>query len=117
VTLLGQETLTVTPYTVAEASGVLVPSAGTPFTVIGTVLPISDRTLQMLDEGTRASARFELYVEGTDPAPDMSATGSAADRTTWNGRTYKLIGVRDYTQHTTGIPHKRYVLAEVGSDE
>ena len=117
MTLLGQETLTVTPYTVTETNGVLTPSAGTPFTVKGTVLPISDRALEMLPEGARTSARFELYVEGTSPTPQTASTGRAADRTVWGGRTYKLIATRDYTQHTTGLPHRRYVLAEVGSDE
>ena len=92
-------------------------AAGTPFSVVGTVLPISDRTLEMLPEGARTSARFELFVEGTDPQIETASSGKAACRTTWGGRTYRVISTRDYTQHTTGIPHRRYALAEVGGDE
>ena len=117
MSLLGAETLTVTPYTVSIVDHVPTPAAGTPYTVTGSVLPIGERALQMLPEGARSSARFELYVEGTDPIPNTAEAGKAADRVSWGGRSYVVTGVQDYTQHTTGLPHRRYVMLEVGSDE
>lgn len=117
MTLLGQQSLTVTPYTVSIVDHVPTPAAGTPYTVQGTVLPIGERTLSMLPEGSRTKARFELYVEGTDPITKTAEAGKAADRVAWKGRSYVVTGVQDYTQHTTGLPHRRYVMLEVGSDE
>jgi hypothetical protein len=59
---------------------------------------------------------FELFVEG-DPAIQTASSGRGGDRLTWHGRSYVVHGTQDYTQHTTGIPHRRYVLEEVGGDE
>jgi hypothetical protein len=100
--------LTVTPYTASFVNGVPTLSAGTPFDVIGTVLPVSARTLEMLPESARTSASFELFVEG-DPVIQTATSGRGGDRLSWHGKSYVVHGTQDYTQHSSG--------EEVGDDE
>ena len=118
MTLLGAQSLTVTPYTATLANGRYAPVAGTPYVVTGTIVPLSAMDLERLPEGARTSARFALYVEG-DPAVKTTrpGAGTPADRVAWNGKGYVVSGETDLTMHSTGLPHRSYVLSEVGDDE
>jgi len=122
MTLLGSETVTVTPQTQTTTAGVIGLVAGTPFTAVGTVVPSSPRQTEQLSEAARVRARWIMYVEGTAPAikiTDMSASPrTPGDRITRaNGKVYVALGEIDFTIHATGLPHKTYLLAEVAGDE
>jgi len=114
--LLGASTVTVTPQTGAWADGEWTSSAGASYTVTATIVPIGQEDLQRLPEAARASARWMMYVEGS-PSLSMGGGSSAADRVTWQGRELVVVGIIDYSMHATGLPHKAYILAEVGDDE
>lgn len=121
MSLLGTETLTVTPQTAALVSGRYQLTPGTSFTVTGTVLPIPGKTLERLSEGARQTAVHRLLVEGQDPGIRITDTASPshpADRITRaDGRVYVAAGDMDLGIHTTGLPHHGYILHKVQGDE
>ncbi len=119
--MLGVKTITVNRYALAwDAAGQ--PVIGAPastFTVRGSVQPLGDRVLVKLDEGTRLLARFAMYVKKGQPELHTAGKDSAtlADFAVWHDREYAIYGDQDWTDHTPGIPHRSYVLVEIGQDE
>jgi hypothetical protein len=119
MSLLGSEIVTVTPQTQALVSGKYKLVPGTPYTVRGTVLPVPGQVLAMMPEGARTSARFVLYVEG-NPAivtTDNASPEKPADRITRGGFEYTVTSNLDLSVHTTGLPHRSFILHRKGGDE
>jgi len=100
--------------------GKWVPSTTTDqFTVIGSLQPLNAREIEMLPEGTRTKARFSFYCESNQPflkTTDLNGQ-KGSDRFLWNGNEYLVFAIGDWQLHLNGIPHKAYVLIEVGNDE
>ncbi len=113
MTLLGEETVTVTPQTQSLTAGKIGLTPGAPFTLQATVLPIGFNELQRLPEASRTSASFSMIVEG-DQALRVKAP---ADRVQTSQGECVVIGEVDFTQHTTGLPHRTYILALRSGDE
>jgi hypothetical protein len=119
MSLLGAETITVTPQTQTLVDGryQLVPGAS--YTVTGTVLPIPGQVLAKLPEAARTTARYVLYVEGD---PGISTTDNAspehpADRVTRKGFEYTVASNLDLSIHASGLPHRQFILHRKGGDE
>lgn len=120
MSMLGEETVTVTPQTQQRVNGRYQLVPGTSYDVIGTVLPIPGAVLQRLEEGARRNARYILYVEG-DPQIQTTQTASPehpADRVTReDGKTYVVASNVDFSVHASGLPHRQFILNEVAGDE
>ncbi len=120
MTLLGKETLTVTPQTQTRVAGKYQLVPGTPYTVKGTVLPVPGATLQRLEEGARKTAKFVLYVKG-DPGirtTDVATPSTPADRVTRaDGSEYVVSSNTDFSIHKKGLPHRQFLLHQVAGDE
>lgn len=119
MSLLGAETITVTPQTQTLVDGRYQLVPGTPYTVRGTVLPVPGQVLAKLPEGARTTARYVLYVEG-DPGivtTDTASPEKPADRITRKGQTYTVASNLDLSIHTSGLPHRQYLLHQRGGDE
>lgn len=119
MTLLGQETLTVTPYTGSWDGDYTATPAAT-FTVDGSVQPLAPgEDVEGLDEGDRIRARAWLLVEDgqTEISPTDLAAQTPSDRVAWQGKDYEVMSRADWTPHSTGLPHKVFLLLLVGEDE
>lgn len=86
---------------------------GDPILFWGSVQPIGQATIQLLPEGSRRSARWQIFAEPPAPVLDMAKRY----RITTSKGTMMLIGDVDNTGHTTGLPHVVYACAAVGADE
>jgi hypothetical protein len=121
MSLLGSETLTVTPQTAALVDGTYQLTPGASFSVVGTVLPIPGKALQRLSEGARQTATHRLIVEGQDPGiriTDTASPSNPADRVTRaDGRVYVASTDMDLGIHATGLPNHGYILHKVQGDE
>lgn len=113
VTLLGEETVTVTPQTQSLTAGVIGLTPGAPFPLQATILPVGLHELKRLPEASRTSARFSMIVEG-DVALRVKAPASRVD---CSAGACVVIGEVDYTIHKTGLPHRTYILALRSGDE
>jgi hypothetical protein len=119
--MLGAKVHTVTPQTTSLVAGRYALVPGTPYTVVGTILPAGPREVQRLEEAARVSAKYTLYVEGTAPpikvADQNAVPKTPGDRIAWKGRNYVVSAELDFTEHDTGLPHKSYILSEIAGDE
>ena len=118
--MIGTETITVIPQGPAirtDGKYSLDPQAT--YTVKGSIQPAGPAVIAQLSDLARRSAAFVMFVEGTAPAIELAdpATRRPSDRVTRAGKTYVVLKELDFTPHTTGLPHKQYVIQEVGSDE
>ena len=120
MSMLGTETVTITPQTAALVDGVWQLTPGSSYTVTGTVLPVPGAVLQRLSEGARRRAVYVLYVEGnpTINTTETASPSTPADRAARaNGETYVVSTNLDLSIHGTGLPHRQYILDRVAGDE
>lgn len=76
------------------------------------------RAVQLLPVGARTSAKFMVYTDDKQPELRPTVPGqSASDLIAYAGRDFKLFELGDWTSHKAGIPHRAYVMVEVGADE
>lgn len=120
MTLLGQQAHTVHRFDAAAyVDRVWTLGAPTVLSITGSLQPLRPHELQLLEEGVRARGAWKLYARASEmelrtASPDGA---TAADRVLANGRTLEVHGVDDYSLHTGGVAHRRYILVEVGGDE
>jgi len=82
------------------------------------VQPLTWRQRQALEEGSRLSARFVMYVRGNpDIRPGGRDENQPADFAVWKGEEYEIEADQDWTEHTRGLPHRSYILLEVAHGE
>jgi hypothetical protein len=106
--LLGAEYYTVTrPGAVTFVGGLRQVAAGSTFSIYASVQPLTGRQLQMLPEAFRTAARYKLYTESQ---LQVAAEGRLADRVSVDGESFEVHELGVWTNHTTGVPHYRYVL-------
>lgn len=119
------------PYTVkryAEGTvvdGDLVAPAPTELEVVGVIDPLTPRQLELLPQGTRQRAKWQLLVE--DPLQPVLRLASVvgqteSDRIVYAGREYVVESDMDFSDPPAGDPggdtaHHNYVLAEESEDE
>lgn len=120
--ILGASTLTVSSVAAGSYSlttGAWTDGATTTFTVSGSWQPLTGREVQALPEAyrTRQTARLFTAPASAELFPSDPATGRRADVVTRAGRQYLVISASDWTDHTGGVPHRAYTLAEVGADQ
>ncbi|MFA6605149.1 MAG: hypothetical protein WCS88_04085 [Patescibacteria group bacterium] len=92
--------------------------AGTPelSSVPMSVQPLNGRELQNLPEGQRTRGTFKAYTL-TELVTVQMTSPHLCDLVTWHSRNYEVHGVEDWTAHTSGQPHFKYLLVEVAEDE
>ena len=120
MTILGKEKLTVTRRTGDYTNGAWVPVLDSTFTIKANVQPMPARQLEMLPEAARTKGAFICYADNRQtPLRVLDLTGKGMpDRVARaDGRSYEVHSLGDWTSHTTGLPHRAYVLVEVGADE
>lgn len=116
--MIGTEWVTVTRRVGHYLRGVWVPlGQSQKIPVLATVTPLDPRTAVLISEGMRTTARYEMYA--ADGEPELrcgSVVGEqAADRVTYRAHDYVVQSVEDMTT-TAGVPHRHYVLTEIGDD-
>ncbi len=120
MTLLGAETVTVQHYTQTRSKGRAVPAtSGDSFTAVASIQPVVGEVMHMLPVGARMAAEFLMLVED-DPGIRATDIGSQtpSDRVTRaSGEVFRVHTLRDWTPHTTGLPHHAYILKRVADDE
>jgi hypothetical protein len=120
MTILGTETVTVQHYLATTIDGRRGISAdGSPFTLIGSIQPVTGKMIEMLPEGARESAEYVMYVEGDPDLRIMSIDDQyAADRVMrTDGNTYEVVEIMRWEIHGAGLPHKAVALKRIGDDE
>lgn len=93
------ETVTFTRYAAgSRTAGVVTPGAISTFDAVVSVQPMSPRQVAMLPEGIRQ--RSPLWVgTGTELKATDPTSGAVGDTFTWQGRSYEITGVEDWTVH------------------
>lgn len=117
--MIADQTLTVTRFAQGEwTDGVFVPGDDSTFAIRCSVQPIAGYQLESLPEGARKSARYNLYVHPDSPAlRTVSVDGAlTADRVTYDGRSWIVHSVANWTIHTLGARHHAYVLIAQGDE-
>jgi len=113
--LLGAQQVTITPQSGSYSGGVWTSTPGASYQATATIIPAPKEELERLPEGARTKSYWLIYVEGEELT--VGSPGKAADRVTWQGRELVVIAESDYSAHASGVPHRAYLLAEVGDDE
>lgn len=121
MTILGLEELTVARASEGGewSSGVFVPAEITSLTVYGSVQPVKVTGTELLPQAARTRGAMWLYVDQHTElyTVDLSWQTPPDRVTRKDGKEYEVHGVGDWTQHKAGVPHRVYVLTEVGADE
>jgi hypothetical protein len=110
--LLGARSYTVTRTAGAYVNGIWTDLAVETIRVRGSLQPMSGRDLDQLPEGERTAGQWKLY---TETELRTSATGPA-DTLQARGRALKVMAEIPWPDHTQGVPHRKYRLAEPGED-
>jgi len=94
-------------------------TVATGLTITASVQPITPELMEDLPGGNRTSARFVMYA----PAGQMQlitvdiSSKLRPDRVLFQGRSYNVQSIGNWSAHTTGLPHQEYVMIQVGDDE
>lgn len=117
-TFLGQAVYTVhRPPAGAYVDGEWVEGPSSPFSVLASIQPLTGRELEALPEGMRTRGRFKMYTEAVlRTVQECSAGGVKPDLVEAFGRLLEVQTVLDFQNHTTGLPHVKYLLGEPGGD-
>jgi len=100
------------------SAGVRVPGSETSSTIRGSLQALSGKALERLPEGQRARATNVIYTYPDVPLRTVSvANQTPPDLIDSGGNRYEVINTEDWTQHVSGIPHHRAVLALIDADE
>jgi hypothetical protein len=78
------------------------------------VQPLNDREIQMMPQGEWQKEMIKIYSDGYLKSSEEVGL-EPADLVQYNGKTYKVLRVRDYSQIPIGIPYYRSVAALVGT--
>tara|TARA_R110002167_G_scaffold37037_1_gene116430 strand:- start:2342 stop:2701 length:360 start_codon:yes stop_codon:yes gene_type:complete len=78
-----------------DATGIWTQTAASQFDVTGTVLPASIEETEQLQAG---GVNEEVIKLLTDVELQLETDTNAADRLEWNGRSYKILRVKDNNQ-------------------
>ena len=78
-----------------DATGIWAQTATSQFSVTGTVLPASIEETEQLQAG---GVNEEVIKLLTDVELQLETDTNAADRLEWNGRSYKILRVKDNSQ-------------------
>lgn len=100
--ILGEESVTLTPYTNARGSttGRTTSTAGTPSTILASVQPANGDDLQTLPEGERTRKARKFYTT------TALSVGPPGDRITVGGEVYE---VRHVEQVRSVLPHYKAI--------
>jgi hypothetical protein len=114
--LLGATTVAITHRPGGYVDGEWV--QGTPSVTSGSlsVQVLTARELEKLPELQRTRASFKAY-SATELQTVQMSDPHQCDLVAWHGRNYEVHGVEDWTAHTGGLVHYKYLLVEVGEDE
>jgi hypothetical protein len=119
--ILGPQTITVERNAAGTyVDGVYVPGAAdAPFTVVGAIDVAPPRIVDMLPEAARVRARWTLYCDSLQTALKVTdlAVPRSGDKLTVRGFSYRVTEVGDWTHHSMGVPHRQYIMLEIGDDE
>lgn len=117
--MLGTTTITITPQTGTYTAGRYVATGGTPYTATAQVEDVDPRTAEQLPEGAREKCKKVARIAGTTVAvkPADVNTGYPGDRVSYRSDSYVVLAVRDYRDHSAGLPHVEAFMALVGDDE
>ena len=98
--------------------GIRTDGAETVSTIKASIQALTGKALERLPEGQRARATHVCYTHPGTPLQTVDLTAKTPpDLIEYLGQTYEVIVAEDWTQHTTGLPHYRSVLALIGEDE
>jgi hypothetical protein len=89
------------------------------FTIEGSIMPANPKEVEILEEGAQTRARWSLYCD--EYQRELKTTdlyvGAGADRVLHKDKEYLLAKVGDWTDHEDGLPHRAYLLIEIGKNE
>jgi len=119
--ILGENAYTITRQDPgAYVNGEFVASPTAPVTVRGTLQPVTDREMMVLEEGVRRRARYKFYVR-FDEAQSVGLTALAGDNGTSAAWKMTLDGeelefqtdtIRSAYRTKSPLAHVRYVLVQ-----
>ena len=119
--ILGARTYTVTRVAAGSfgSDGAWTDGATTTLSVIGSWQPTNGREVQALPEAYRTRQTAKLFCDPTQPVlyPVRVDSRQRPDVVTRDGVAYLVVTASDWTDHAGGVPHRAYMLAEVGSDQ
>jgi galactose-6-phosphate isomerase len=79
----------------------------TPYLLVGVVQSASGRSLEYLPDMSRASGAIEVYCKFY---MQVASDGYAADRVQWNGKTYIVTHIDDWTNYGSGFTRALCIL-------
>ena len=103
------------------ASGEFVRGAADPdFTVVGSFQPDGDTSAEPLERGARRAGRFIFLVE-LDGQPELQilklSNIKEGDVLELGGTQYVFVSQQEWVAHSSGLPHRRFILELIGKDE
>lgn len=105
------------PFTVTRTapgsyvSGNWVEGAASAIPITATIQPVSDKDLQMLPSGSRASDMVKIYTETELKTVGDQGANQSPDRITWQGSVYEITAVS--VRQMNVINHYRYWATKV----
>lgn len=117
--VLDEMTFTVTRRPGDWVDGVWVPDPTSTFTINASrPQPVGPEQMEMLPEGARSSARFQIYAEDDQAEIYLvgrDREGFAADTVAYNGEDFLVTALGDWSGMPLG--YKTYILIEFAPDE
>ena len=112
---LDEEEVKITPYgsNGTHVNGLFVGEATTPYYITVSIQPLPGGMLKSLPEGQRMDATYVMLTDGPDVLNFMDPlNNSGSDIVTIDDIDYYLIAYENWTRHTNGLKHNKYVCVE-----
>ena len=95
------------------------PGQETTFDIWASIQPSGPKQVEHLPEAARINAKYVVIAQ--DDQPELLTTTldqpRKGDRLVYAGQAFAVLASSDWTAHTDGLPHRQYLLYQVGDDE
>ena len=112
---LDEQEVKITPYGSegTYVDGIFVPGTSEPYYVIASIQPLPGGMLKILPEGQRMGATYVMLTDEFDILNFMDPLNNGgSDIVTIDDIDYYLVAYENWTRHTNGLRHNKYVCVE-----